>query len=132
MRKSDGAPPSCAGHGPRRKPIARQVRAAHPAVSPAGTAASSIEWMQRNGEAPARLATMQAPLLRSQLEFKRPTPMNLPRQHHAHTAARGESCVGAVRLGSGITPGLVVVDSNRPAAMAGTARGLLRQFGAAH
>jgi hypothetical protein len=50
---------------------------------------------------------------------------------HAITAARGEPCVGAVWLDSGITPGLVVVDSNRPAAMA-VARGLLKQFGAAH
>ncbi|HEY9238157.1 MAG TPA: hypothetical protein VIP10_04875 [Burkholderiaceae bacterium] len=57
--------------------------------------------------------------------------MNPPRLHHALAAARGEPCVGAVWLDSGITPGLVVVDSNRPAGMA-TARGLLKQFGAAH
>jgi hypothetical protein len=57
----------------------------------------------------------------------------MPRQHHHDdTAARGEPCVGAVWLDSGITPGLVVVDSNRPAAPAGIARGLLKQFGAAH
>jgi hypothetical protein len=58
--------------------------------------------------------------------------MSLPRHHHAHTAACGEPCVGAVWLDSGITPGLVVVDSNRPASRAVAARGLLKQFGAAH
>ena len=56
-----------------------------------------------------------------------------PASHpHALAAACGESCVGAVWLDSGITPGLVVVDSNRPASPAGIARGLLKQFGAAH
>jgi hypothetical protein len=35
-------------------------------------------------------------------------------------------------LESGIAPGLVVVDSNRPAMNLATARGLLKQFGAAH
>jgi hypothetical protein len=58
--------------------------------------------------------------------------MNQPLHHHAHTAARGEPCVGAVWLESGIAPGLVVVDSNRPAMNLATARGLLKQFGAAH
>lgn len=55
--------------------------------------------------------------------------------HHAYTAACGEPCVGAVWLDSGIAPGLVVVDSNRPgypAASSVEARGLLKQFGAAH
>ena len=70
-------------------------------------------------------ATMAAPLHSTHT-------MSLPRHHHAHTAARGEPCVGAVWLDSGITPGLVVVDSNRPASAVGIARGLLKQFGAAH
>lgn len=58
--------------------------------------------------------------------------MSQPLHHHDHTAARGEPCVGVVWLDSGMTPGLVVVDSNRPAIVAGAARGLLKQFGAAH
>ena len=58
--------------------------------------------------------------------------MSLPTHHHAHTAARGEPCVGAVWLDSGIAPGVVVVDSNRPAMNLAAARGLLKQFGAAH
>ena len=61
--------------------------------------------------------------------------MSLPTHHHAHAASRGEPCVGAVSLDSGIAPGLVVVDSNRPAYLAASsveARGLLKQFGAAH
>ncbi len=57
--------------------------------------------------------------------------MSLPTHHHAHTAARGELCVGAVWLDSGITAGLVV-DSNRSAMNLATACGLLKQFGAAH
>jgi hypothetical protein len=60
-------------------------------------------------------------------------PPKSPAFHsHARAASRGESCVGAVWLDSGIAPGLVVVDSNRPASPAGIARGLLKQFGAAH
>jgi len=61
--------------------------------------------------------------------------MSLPTHHHAHTASCGAPCVGAVWLDSGIAPGLVVVDSNRPAYPAASsveARGLLKQFGAAH
>ena len=58
--------------------------------------------------------------------------MNLRHPLHAHTAARGEPCAVGVWFDSGIATGLVVVDSNRPAAMAGAARGLLMQFGAAH
>lgn len=58
--------------------------------------------------------------------------MNLTLRHHTSTATRGGLCVGAVWLDSGITPGLVVVDSNRPAMNIAAARGLLKQFGAAH
>jgi hypothetical protein len=49
---------------------------------------------------------------------------------HDAIAARGEPCVGAVGLGSGIAPERVVVDPNRPASVV-AARGLLKQFGAA-
>ena len=59
-------------------------------------------------------------------------PMNQPLHHHDHTAACGAPCAGAAWVDSGIAPGLVVVDSNRPAYSAGAARGLLKQFGAAH
>ena len=52
--------------------------------------------------------------------------------HPHHTAARGAACAGAGWLDSGIAPGLVVVDSNRPATNGVAARGLLEQFGAAH
>ncbi|MEP7099285.1 MAG: hypothetical protein ABI781_02175 [Burkholderiales bacterium] len=58
--------------------------------------------------------------------------MNQPLRHVQHTASRGAACVGAAWVDSGITPGLVVVDSNRPAMNLATARGLLKQFGAAH
>ena len=58
--------------------------------------------------------------------------MSLPTHHHTHIAARAAACVGMVWLDSGIAPGLVVVDSNRPAHLAVAARGLLKQFGAAH
>jgi hypothetical protein len=58
--------------------------------------------------------------------------MNLPRHAYAPTAARGEACVGAAWVDSGIAPGLVVVDANRPAINVAVARGLLKQFGAAH
>ena len=52
---------------------------------------------------------------------------------HDCIAARGDvSCAGAAMwLDSGIAPGLVLVDSNRPAG-AGIARGLLTQSGVAH
>ncbi len=48
--------------------------------------------------------------------------------HHHSTAARGEWAW----LDAGTALGLVVVDSNRPAIGAGSARGLLKQFAAAH
>ncbi len=56
---------------------------------------------------------------------------------HADTALCGSARAGAAWIDSGITPGLVVVDSNRPSQVAagriaGAARGLLKQFGAAH
>ena len=51
---------------------------------------------------------------------------------HDSSAARGASCMGAGWVDSGEAIGLVVVDSNRPAIGAGTARGLLEQFVAAH
>ena len=92
---------------------------------------SLVEWMQRNAEGSNRLVIGRCPLLPSPLDLTQP-PMSPAFHPHAHTAARGEPCVGAVWLDSGITPGLVVVDSNRPASPAVTARGLLKQFGAAH
>ena len=52
--------------------------------------------------------------------------------HHDSTAARGECCAGMAWLDSGVATGLIVVDSNRPAFVAGLARGLLEQSGAAH
>jgi hypothetical protein len=69
---------------------------------------------------------------RNQSTTNRTRAMSQPLHHHDHTAARGEPCVGVVWLDSGMTPGLVVVDSNRPAIVAVAARGLLKQFGAAH
>lgn len=55
---------------------------------------------------------------------------------HASTAALGMCCLSAAWLDSGIAPGLVVVDSNRPPIQpvrhTGFARRLLKQFGAAH
>ena len=56
-------------------------------------------------------------------------PSHLP---HARTATFGACRMGAAWLDSGVATGLVVIDSNRPAPGAGTARGLLEQFGAAH
>lgn len=62
--------------------------------------------------------------------------MTRPLHHHDRTASRGAACVAAAWIDSGITPGLVVVDSNRPyrvsGIVAGSAHGLLRQFGAVH
>ena len=74
--------------------------------------------------------------------------MNPPLHHHDHTAAfggaRAGACSGArggaadpVWLDAGIALRRIGVDSHRPAAghpaiVAGAARGLLRQFGAAH
>ncbi len=53
--------------------------------------------------------------------------------HHLDTsAARGRCAVAMAWLDSGLAPGLVVVDSNRPA-IAGTARALLtKQSATAH
>ena len=58
--------------------------------------------------------------------------MNQPLHHRDPAALRGELRAGAAWIDSGLVPGLVVVDSNRPAPIAGAARGLLKQFGAAH
>ncbi|MBC8055101.1 MAG: hypothetical protein H7Y61_00825 [Rhizobiales bacterium] len=59
--------------------------------------------------------------------------MNQPRHSHPRSAMRAAACAsGAVWIDSGIAPGLVVVDSNRPAMNVAAARGLLKQFGAAH
>ncbi|MES1164010.1 MAG: hypothetical protein ABUL50_13210 [Rhizobacter sp.] len=64
-----------------------------------------------------------------------------PHTAHSHPiAARDVGGVGAAWLDSGITPGMVVVDANRPAsgasrqpaAIAGDAVGLLKQSRAAH
>ena len=51
---------------------------------------------------------------------------------HVNTAARGVASVGAAWLDSGITPGLIVVDSNRPSTSTGSAPDLPQQFVAAH
>jgi hypothetical protein len=59
---------------------------------------------------------------------------------HAHNTIAPRDGVGAAWLDSGLTPGLVVVDANRPAAGAssrptrvvGNAGGLLTQFIATH
>jgi|GEM_PF-5948825 len=58
--------------------------------------------------------------------------MNQPLHHVQQTASRGAACVGADWVDSGLVPGLIVVDSNRPAMTLAAARGLLKQFGAAH
>ena len=62
--------------------------------------------------------------------------MNQPLRHFQHTASRGAACVGLAWVDSGITSGLAGfetrVDSNRPAMNIAAARGLLKQFGAAH
>jgi hypothetical protein len=58
--------------------------------------------------------------------------MNQPAHHVQHTASRGAACVGAAGVDSGMAPGLIVVDSMRPAIPLAAARGLLKQFGAAH
>ena len=57
--------------------------------------------------------------------------------HHSprldRSAARAAAGAGMAGVDSGLAPGLVVVDSNRPPAIgAGSARGLLEQFVAAH
>jgi hypothetical protein len=59
--------------------------------------------------------------------------MNQPLRPAQHTAPRGAAFVGGRWLDTCIAPGLVV-DSNRPAidTAIAIARGLLRQFGAAH
>ena len=52
---------------------------------------------------------------------------------HTRIAARSVACVGAaLALDSGLAPGLVVVDSNRPAIRAGFAPSLRKQSGVAH
>jgi hypothetical protein len=51
---------------------------------------------------------------------------------HASSAPRGEADVGGAWIDSGITPGLVVVDSNRPSIDDGRANGLLGQALAPH
>jgi hypothetical protein len=63
--------------------------------------------------------------------------MKQPIHHHDHAARGRGACTGAGWNDSGITPGLVVVDSNRPSAhttglVAGAARELRMQLVAAH
>ena len=58
--------------------------------------------------------------------------MNQPTHHVLQTASRGVAGACAAWVDSGIAPGLVVVDANRPAMTLAAARGLLKQFGAAH
>jgi hypothetical protein len=42
---------------------------------------------------------------------------------HDRSASRGAACAGAAWIDSGIAPGLVVVDSNRPSPVAGHVAG---------
>jgi hypothetical protein len=51
---------------------------------------------------------------------------------HFGSALRSGGVVGGAWIDSGITPGLVVVDSNRPRVHFGSAVGLLSQSAAAH
>jgi hypothetical protein len=51
--------------------------------------------------------------------------------HRPDRAARA-GAMGAAWLDSGILPGIVVVDANRPAHIAASRGGLLKQFRAAH
>jgi len=128
----EGVMSSCSVAGVGRKTHAVRTRAMRPVVSTAATATSTTEWIQRNADGLSRLASARQPLLPSPLDIIRLHDMSLPTHHHTHIAARDAGCVGAVWLESGIAPGLVVVDSNRPAMNLATARGLLKQFGAAH
>ena len=53
--------------------------------------------------------------------------------HNASAARARPSCAGVMlALDSGLAPGLVVVDANRPASGAGSAPRLLKQSGVAH
>jgi len=54
-----------------------------------------------------------------------------PKPHFSSALRRGV-VVGGVWIDSGITTGLVVVDSNRPSVYVGSAFGLLSQSAAAH
>ena len=91
--------------------------------------ASFIEWMSRNANGRIRLASASPSLLGSTPEFARPRhAMSHHASHHDSTAASGQWAW----LDAGTALGLVVVDSNRPAFGAGTARGLLKKFAAAH
>ena len=52
--------------------------------------------------------------------------------HHDLRAQRAAPCLGAAGIDAGNAPGLAVMNSIRPALPAGTARGLRKQFVAAH
>lgn len=89
--------------------------------------------MARNASGLARLASTPQPLL----GFKPVLDDSLrPMSHHPiphdRTAARGGPCAGKACIDSGLATGLIAGDSNRPAFGAGFARGLLKQFVAAH
>jgi hypothetical protein len=85
--------------------------------------------MARNAIGPNRLALAARPLLRWRHAFEHPHhAMN----HHLHRHDRRGACGRCVRLDAGAATGPIVVDSNRPAIGAGSARGLLKQFVAAH
>ena len=64
------------------------------------------------------------------------TRMNSTFRPHVDAAFRGRRCAGAGRIDSGITSGRAgsetKVDANRLAINLASARGLLKQFGAAH
>ena len=48
--------------------------------------------------------------------------------HHDRTAHAGVSAVGAAWVDSGTVLGIIVVDANRPALIAASRGGLLKQF----
>lgn len=94
---------------------------------------STIEWTARNVTGSHALASGLPPLLAFAPAFDtRPHAMSHLNSVHHSSADHGTGCAGAAWLDVGGLCGLIVVDSNRPAFGAGTARGLLKQFAAAH
>lgn len=94
---------------------------------------STIEWTTRNETGSHALASELRPLLAFAPAFDtRPHAMSPLNSVHHCSADHGTRCAGAAWLDLGGPLGLIVVDSNRPAIGAGSARGLLRQFAAAH
>ena len=90
-----------------------------------------MDGAQREGL--SRLASAPQPLLGFEPVFDNAShPMSHLTHHHRLAAKCGVVCAGAAWLDAGVSTGLIVVDSNRPAFGAGSARGLLKQFVAAH